>query len=75
MGKYKFDGDVIRAARKDAGMRREQVAVEADISSSYVSMIELGYRRPPMEMLAAVCRAVGIPVDVCFVEDDDEVPA
>ena len=72
--KFRLDGSLIRDARESAGKRREAVAVEVGVSAAYISMIELGYRRPPMETLAAVCRAVGIPVDVCFVEDD-EVPA
>jgi transcriptional regulator with XRE-family HTH domain len=70
MSSFRFDGDRIRHAREslDPPKSRAQVAAEAGISLSYVSLIELNYRTPPIETLVSVCRACDIPVDFCFVE-------
>jgi transcriptional regulator with XRE-family HTH domain len=71
MPSHRFDGSPIKAAREshDPPLTQAQAARRAGISHPHWSLIELGYRQPPIETLASVCKTVGISVDDCFVDD------
>jgi hypothetical protein len=61
-------GAILRERRLQAGLTQEQLALEADIRRTYVSMLELGQHQPTLNMLqgktgtgqtAGAIRAVG----------------
>lgn len=45
-----------------------QIAARAGISASYLSLIERGLRSPPVETLAALAAALGVPLAALFVD-------
>ena len=55
-------GSVLRRLRSARGLTLRQVAAAAGVSLAYLSEIERGRKEPSSEVLAAVCRALGIPL-------------
>ncbi len=53
-------GEVLRDMRKQIGMTQEDVALRACISQQLVAAFESGKRRPSIEMLALLAKALGI---------------
>ena len=53
-------GEELRAAREAAGWTQERLAEEAGISRNYVSLLELERKSPTVEVLLAVCGALGV---------------
>jgi ribosome-binding protein aMBF1 (putative translation factor) len=53
-------GPAVQRARQEAGLSQEQVAARADISASYVSLIERGRHRPAPEIVARLEAALGV---------------
>jgi transcriptional regulator with XRE-family HTH domain len=53
-------GAVIRRARHDQRRTLSEVAADAGVSVPYLSEIERGRKEPSSELLAAVCRALGL---------------
>ena len=55
-------GNALRRLRRARGLTLRQVAALAGVSLAYLSEIERGRKEPSSEVLAAVCRALGIPL-------------
>jgi transcriptional regulator with XRE-family HTH domain len=55
-------GAALRRLREARGLTLRQVAAAAGVSLAYLSEIERGRKEPSSEVLAAVCRALGIPL-------------
>ena len=53
-------GEVLRKARKKAGLTQEELAFKAGISREYVSMLEGDKKSPTVETLFRVCKALGV---------------
>lgn len=53
-------GDVLRSARLAQGRTLRDVAAEARVSVPYLSEIERGRKEASSEVLASVCRALGL---------------
>jgi len=53
-------GDELRAARVAAGWSQEELADRAGISRNYVSLLERNEKSPTVDVLLAVCRALGV---------------
>ncbi len=53
-------GDELRVARLAAHWTQEKLAEEAEISRNYVSLLELNRKSPTVDMLFAVCEALGV---------------
>ncbi|MEV4759965.1 helix-turn-helix transcriptional regulator [Micromonospora sp. NPDC049559] len=53
-------GAVLRRIRLDQGRTLRDVARAADISVPYLSELERGRKEPSSEVLAAICRALGL---------------
>ncbi len=51
----------LRALRLGSNMSQETLAARAGVSVSYISMMERGQRRPPLDTLELLARALGIP--------------
>ena len=56
-------GVVLRRLRKAAGLTQEQLALEADLQRTYVSILELGQQQPTLttilKLAAALDRSAG----------------
>ncbi len=58
-------GRRMRALRRSRNMSQQELAREAGISVSYVSMLERGNRSPPLETLETIGKALRTnPVDL-----------
>ncbi|MFI7589213.1 helix-turn-helix domain-containing protein [Spongisporangium articulatum] len=55
-------GDLLRRRRHEQKRTLADVATEAQISMPYLSEVERGLKEASSEVLAAVCRALGIGV-------------
>lgn len=53
-------GEVLRKARKKAGLTQEELAFKAGISREYGSMLEGDKKSPTVETLFRVCKALGV---------------
>jgi transcriptional regulator with XRE-family HTH domain len=67
-------GKALRRFRKAAGFSQEQLALEASIQRTYVSLIELGQNQPTITVIFKLAKALGCrPSDlVRAAELDDE---
>ena len=54
-------GERIASARAEAGVTQQELAEMLFVSRELVSKWELGQRRPDLEMLAGVARALSVP--------------
>lgn len=50
----------IERLRRERGMTREALAVASEVSPSYLSEVERGFKRPSTDVLAAIARALGM---------------
>jgi transcriptional regulator with XRE-family HTH domain len=66
MPRYQLDGGAVRAIREAAGLSRDETAVRAGMSSSYLTLIELGYRVPPADRLVALAAVLDCDVAIFF---------
>ena len=53
-------GKVLRKLRLKAGLTQEQLALEADIRRTYVSLIELGQNQPTVNTIFKLSKALKI---------------
>lgn len=56
-------GAILRAARQRQGRSQADVAAAAGYSASALSRIELGRRRPPLDVVAHLAHHYGVPLD------------
>jgi transcriptional regulator with XRE-family HTH domain len=54
-------GKALRIARAVAGVEQKQLATEAGLNPSHISLIESGARQPSVGAVAKLCRALKIP--------------
>ena len=57
-------GEEVRAARTKAGLTQAQLAKRLGRSQKYVSLIERGSRRLPIEAMMIIMRALGLEVEI-----------
>ncbi len=55
-------GAVLRRVRQGQGRTLREVADAAGVSLPYLSEVERGTKEPSSEVLAAICRALGLPL-------------
>lgn len=53
-------GQTLRELRGDAGMTLRQVSTASVVSLGYLSEIERGHKEASSEVLASVCKALGV---------------
>ncbi|WP_175773050.1 helix-turn-helix domain-containing protein [Paraburkholderia phenazinium] len=51
-------GRVLRRYRRAAGLTQEQLALEADVQRTYVSLMELGRNQPTITTIFKLARAL-----------------
>jgi transcriptional regulator with XRE-family HTH domain len=54
-------GKVLRAARKEANLTQEKLALEAGIERNFVSLIERGINQPTIRVLFKLAAALRLP--------------
>lgn len=52
----------LREFRKEVGKTQEQLALDAGLERTYISMLELCQRRPSIKTLIQLSRGFGIPL-------------
>jgi transcriptional regulator with XRE-family HTH domain len=57
-------GEALRAARIKAGLSQAQLAKRLGRSQQYISLIESGHRRLPIESMTQIMRALGLELDI-----------
>ncbi|GAA4601887.1 transcriptional regulator with XRE-family HTH domain [Actinoplanes octamycinicus] len=55
-------GSVLRRVRQHQGRTLKEVAAAAGVSLPYLSEVERGTKEASSEILAAICRALGLPM-------------
>jgi transcriptional regulator with XRE-family HTH domain len=53
-------GQELKAAREAAGLTQEQLAFQAGVDRSYVSLLEHDRKSPTLAMLFRLCDALGV---------------
>jgi transcriptional regulator with XRE-family HTH domain len=66
-------GRVIRSAREAAGLTREELAREAQVSTSTVARLELRDRLPNALALARIAARVGVPISSLLPKSPERV--
>ncbi len=59
-------GDTLRAVRMRQRRTLREVSATAKVSLGYLSEVERGQKEPSSELLAAICRALGIELSDLF---------
>lgn len=58
--------DKIKAARLQAGLSQEALALAAEVDRTYVSQLERGVANPSLLILVRLARALGRKIDLAF---------
>lgn len=61
-------GRRIRQLRDEQGISQEKLAERADIHRTYLGGIEVGIRNPSLKNIAAIARALRVPIAALFPE-------
>jgi transcriptional regulator with XRE-family HTH domain len=64
-------GAVLRRHREEQHRTLRSVAADAGVSLGYLSEVERGVKEASSELLAAICRALGVSLPVVLVEVAD----
>lgn len=59
-------GHAIQLARSKRKLSQTQLALRADISVSYLSLLERSKRDPPLSTLKRISNALGMPIEILF---------
>jgi transcriptional regulator with XRE-family HTH domain len=70
-----FSGRRLRQARKANGRSDAELAIALGKSVQLVHLVECGRRIPSVRVLDDWCQLLGVPIDFCFVDDDEQVLA
>lgn len=54
-------GKALRIARAAAGLQQQELAKKAGLTPGYISLVEMGRRKPSSGALRKLSRALGIP--------------
>jgi len=57
-------GKGLRIARAISGLQQKELADKAHLDSSYVSLIEMGKRKPSLKAVRALSQALNIPTSL-----------
>ena len=58
----------LRRRRKAARLSQEELAFKADLSTSYISLLETKNRQPTLSVLAAICEQLDVSISDLMVE-------
>lgn len=63
---YQQIGQQIQALRKQAGLTQEELSERADLSNTYIAMIEAGKRSPSIKALDKIATALQVGITDLF---------
>lgn len=63
---------IMRKCRKHRGLSQEQLAEEADVDQTYVSLVERGKRNPSIDIADRLARALGTKLSLLVEEAERE---
>lgn len=63
-------GERLRDLRRERGFTQEEVALRADITTSYYGQIERGSANPSVALLEKICAVMGISISDIFTDAD-----
>ena len=63
-------GERLRSLRRERGLTQEEVALRADITTSYYGQIERGSANPSVALLEKICTVMGISISDIFTNAD-----
>lgn len=66
-------GKVLRSVRKEVGLTQEQLAHEAEIDRTFVSLIERGERQPTIRVLFKLAAALHVPASHLIVLTENQI--
>jgi transcriptional regulator with XRE-family HTH domain len=66
-------GDVLRQLRLRQGRTLREVSAAARVSLGYLSEVERGQKEASSELLASICRALGVPLSYVLREVSDQL--
>lgn len=61
-------GRNLRAYRQEAGLRQEDLAAAAGVSTNYIGMVERGEKIPSLETFVALLNALQVSADMILTE-------
>jgi transcriptional regulator with XRE-family HTH domain len=64
---------LLKKRRKLAGLSQEELAFRADLSVSYISLLETSNRQPTLTVLYALCEQLGLSIADFFQLLEDQV--
>lgn len=73
MDQFKLFGRRIRAVRKAAKLTQEEVAEKVGIAPNFLGYVERGTKRPSLEVVFALAKALDVSVEQFFRLDRAEV--
>jgi transcriptional regulator with XRE-family HTH domain len=74
MAAFRFSGGKLRACREREGLTRKQLGEGVERGESAITLYELDYRTPPMDVLVGMATVLGVRVEDLF-DAVDEVRA
>lgn len=63
-------GERLRTLRRERGLTQEEVAMRADITTSYYGQLERGTANPTVGLLEKICCVMGISITDIFSESN-----
>ncbi|MDO5048936.1 MAG: helix-turn-helix transcriptional regulator [Actinomycetaceae bacterium] len=66
-------GDVLRLIRRAQGRTLREVSSDAQVSLGYLSEVERGQKEASSELLAAISKALGVPLSFVLREVADRI--
>lgn len=66
-------GEVLRAVRRRQGRTLREVSAKAQVSLGYLSEVERGQKEASSELLAAICKALGVPLALLLREVSERI--
>ena len=66
-------GGVIKKHRAVIGMSQEQLAEQANLHRTYISMLERGLKSPTVDVMCCIGKALGMKVSAIIEEAEGEV--
>jgi transcriptional regulator with XRE-family HTH domain len=54
-------GKALRVARAISGLQQKELADRAELDASYLSLIEVGKRKPSLSAISKLSKALGLP--------------
>lgn len=73
MGEKLYYGERIRTLRKECGFSQEQLALRAEITTSYLGLIERGQANPSIGLLEKICEVLNVSIVDIFTNSNTNV--